>query len=165
MNKARRYHLTLVGFGIAILLWTASTLAGFSALNRAETQAGLRKQDLVAACLRTSARTAADVNLNWAYYESEIRLAYPAPLKVPKHLTANERLLLTLTRLSQKDSGNPGRKDLIIRADADYNAAYVKARSVDYHQADLVQVKSGFGFNPTPRNWVLKAHYSCRKAF
>lgn len=159
----RRFRLSMLGIGLAIVLWTASTFAGFAALSRVQSQTTQRKRDLVTACLRTSARVAADVNLNWTYYQSEVTLAKPAPLPLKNLPPPARKFILGLLQAASKH--NPTRTDLLIRANADYQAAEAKAKTVDYHQAALVHVRNGFGYDATPRSWVYQAHFSCAKAF
>lgn len=166
-DKSERWgdKLSLIGDVIAILCMVGFFIAGYVEVKRLGHDESRRVTDLQASCLRGSARTASDVNLNWIYYESETKLAGGG---------ASKKLLAKLHALSAPEqaflrtlatSGNPSQKVLQVRARADYNAAKVKAQTIDYRDADLVQLYTPLGSGEIPRGWVLRAHFDCRRAY
>jgi hypothetical protein len=135
---------------------------------QSETRArGLQRvSDERASCRRTSQKTAAEMRLNWVYWQSETQLAKPSinSNQVNMALAAlspGERSFLALLI----HSGQPSRKILMARADADYDAAFAKAPTIDYRDVDLIPPRSPLGSEVPPRRWVLRAHFSCDAAF
>lgn len=129
-------------------------------------RSGQRTADLRARCRKDSRATAADVTLNWTYYQSETQLdqtpvgtrRFDAALAALS--PAERRFILTIL------SAGSGQSQYVlkVRARADRNAAYVKAQSVDYRDLHLIPPDTGLGSTKTPRGWVMKAHYSCTMA-
>lgn len=166
-DKGERWgdKLSLIGDVIAIACMIGFFVIGYFEVARIGRDETRRVADLRASCLRGSARTASDVNLNWIYYESETKLAAgPASKKLFAQLHAlsapEQAFLLTLAT-----SGNPSRKVLQVRARADYNAARIKAQTIDYRDANLVQLHTALGSGAVPRQWVRRAHFDCRLAY
>lgn len=125
-----------------------------------------RTEDLRASCRRGSQARAADVNLNWVYYQSEVELNHSgtSPRRIEALLAAlspAERRFLSILIAGSK----PSRKILAVRASADFNAAYVKAHLVDYRDLAYVAPRTPLGSERTPRRWVRSARYSCDTAF
>lgn len=121
-----------------------------------------RTDDLRASCRRGSARAASQANLNWVYYESEVRLQGPSkPSAPPANLPPGAAELLKFFATQ----GGPSLKVLKVRAQADYNAAFAQAQTVDFRDAGLIPVQTDLGKSATVRRWVLKRHYDCRVAF
>lgn len=125
-----------------------------------------RTGDLRARCRLESRRTAQDVNLNWVYYQSERKLSSNNGSadefrQALASLSRGERTFLALLL----KSGQPSAKVLQVRARADYDAAKAKTQTVDFRDAHLVARSTPLGSAEKPYEWVVKAHYSCDKAF
>lgn len=105
-----------------------------------------RTNDLRAECRRSSREDAADVNLNWVYYQSE-------------------KLLVGEGEQQGAGPTNPTVAILIARENADYQAARAKAKNIDVRDLDTLKLSTPLGSEALPRAWVLKAHFSCVKAF
>lgn len=123
-----------------------------------------RLQDQREQCRQASRRLAADVNLNWVYYQSELLLSKPPATKVLDKalatLSPGERAFIVVLT-TQSQSGFV----LRARAAADREAAYVKAQTIDYRDLKYVHRRTALGSEATPRRWVTEAHYSCDAAF
>lgn len=110
-------------------------------------------------CMRTSERTAADVNLNWTNYMAEHELSM---------MRVNQQQLVAILGLQTPEvqkliqflisSQQFSRGQVIALANANYNAAWEKAKSVDVQDAKLITAA-------TPRAWALRANFSCARAY
>lgn len=165
-NRRRRDNIDLVVALLAIALWTTGFFVIKATIQRQGHDEGQRLTDLRVSCRRASQRLASDVNLNYVYYQSERDLAQngrrPQALKRDLALLSpGERRFIALLL----QGSGPSQKILLVRATADRQAAYVKAQSVDSRDARLVSVNSGLGKDPTPRQWVVRAGFSCTRAY
>lgn len=125
-----------------------------------------RRGDLRAQCRRTSRKTATNVDLNWVYYQSEVQLN--------REPSSAHHVLTLLASLSPGErrflrfligTGQPSREILRVRANADFNAAYVNAQTVDYRDLHLIPKATPLGSARSPRQWVRQAHFSCDRVF
>lgn len=137
-----------------------ATAASNEVAAEVQARALAQRDNLRQQCRKNSQqRTAPDVNLDWEYYISETQLnsrsISPAKIKsLLNALSPAERQFMLILFSSSKPSQAILRK----RAEADFNAAFTKARTIDYRDARLVK-------EATPRSWVLKAHFSCDVAY
>lgn len=159
--ERRRDKFELAASILSVLAMAGFTILVVSTLHKETTQSHLRVLDQQAACFRNSKARVAQLNLYWIYFQSEEKLAGPPH----QHFDFSGLSPGEQNFLSRLVSRNPSRAVLITRADADYNAGLYVAETVDARDAPLVLTRTPFGNDQTPRKWVLRDHYSCRKAF
>lgn len=145
--------------GLLVALIVGNAIWVNSVAHSVRSEAGRRAAGRIVDCRRQSRARAADVGLNWIYYQSEVRLARRRPIApgVLSQLAPGDRTLLAVLL----ESGQTSRRILEARARADYSAAYFKAQAVDYHDVGLIPLRTPLGTAQPPRRWVLHAHYSC----
>lgn len=162
--------LQMAADGFVVLVVIAFVLVVLNVKSQREHDQQVRAQqrtaDLREQCRRASGRTAADVNLNWVNYQSEARLATGSQgSKRARQLLAlltpgEQRFIATL-----EAAGKPTARVVGVLADANFNAAFVKARTIDTRDIGLVAAKTPLGPSPELRRWVRAAHFSCWRAY